>query len=96
MKAEEKARELKRIWERRNPQHEINSDTGEDMFWGTVLAVFNEFAQQQKPQSSEDKVKQLQELAIWMTFCGYDFTQHDYYLDNRHLFTDDLSTNQNK
>ena len=40
--------------------------------------------------------KQFQELAIWMTFCGYDFTQHDYYLDNRHLFTDDLSTNQNK
>ena len=44
----------------------------------------------------DEKVKQLQELAIWMTGCGYDFTQHDYYLENRHLFTDDLSNQQNE
>lgn len=43
-------------------------------------------------QGEVDKVKQLQELAIWMTGCEYDFTQHDYYLQNRHLFTDNLST----
>lgn len=29
--------------------------------------------------------KKLQELAIWMTGCGYDFTQHEYFLENRHL-----------
>jgi hypothetical protein len=31
------------------------------------------------------KIEQLQELAIWMTGCGYDFTDHQYFLDNRHL-----------
>lgn len=33
------------------------------------------------------KMKALQELAIWMTGCEYDFTQHAYYMDNKHLFT---------
>lgn len=29
----------------------------------------------------------LRDFAIWLTGCGYDFTQHQYYLDNRHLLT---------
>lgn len=37
---------LKRIWNERNPQHETNSDTNEDMFWQTVLMVFKDFSQQ--------------------------------------------------
>ena len=32
-----------------------------------------------------EEIKQLQELAIWMTGCGYDFTQHKYFVENRHL-----------
>ena len=39
----------------------------------------------------KSKIKQLQELAIWMTGCGYDFTQHEYYIKNRYLFTDNLA-----
>jgi hypothetical protein len=31
-----------------------------------------------------------------MTGCGYDFTQHNYFLENRHLFTDDFSNQQNE
>jgi hypothetical protein len=30
----------------------------------------------------------LQDLAIWMTGCGYDFTQHPYYMTNKYLFID--------
>jgi len=28
----------------------------------------------------------LQDLALWMTGCGYEFTKHAYYLENEHLF----------
>lgn len=39
----------------------------------------------------DELVKRLQDLAIWMTGCGYDFTQHEYYMRNRHLMTDDIA-----
>lgn len=29
----------------------------------------------------------LQDLAMWMTGCGYDFTQHPYYMDMKFLIT---------
>jgi hypothetical protein len=34
-----------------------------------------------------DKSKELQDFAIWMTGCGYDFTQHEHFLKNRYLLT---------
>jgi len=37
------------------------------------------------------KIDELQAFAIWMTGCGYDFTQHEYYLKNRHLLGEDLT-----
>jgi hypothetical protein len=37
-----------------------------------------------------DKSKELQDFAIWMTGCGYDFTQHEHFLKNRYLLTEDL------
>jgi hypothetical protein len=43
----------------------------------------------------KSKIEQLQELAIWMTGCGYDFTQHVYYMKNKHLFTDELANSSN-
>ena len=36
-----------------------------------------------------EKLKELQDLAIWMTGCGYDFTQHEHFLKNKHLLTDE-------
>lgn len=33
---------LKKAWSGRNPCHELNSDTGEDMFWGTLKMVIDE------------------------------------------------------
>jgi len=44
----------------------------------------------EKPQ--EQRVD-LQELAIWMTGCGYDFTQHEYYMKNKHLLTETQQDN---
>ena len=34
---------LKKIWSERNPQHEANSDTGEDMFFDTVMMVIKDY-----------------------------------------------------
>ena len=31
----------------------------------------------------ETKVLELQEFAIWLTGCGYDFTQHEYFCKQR-------------
>lgn len=33
---------LKEFWNNRNPAHENNTNTGEDMFWGTVLCIFDD------------------------------------------------------
>lgn len=34
---------LIKMWNNRNPQHEINSDSGEDMFFDTVKMVFEDY-----------------------------------------------------
>ena len=35
----------------------------------------------------ESDFSKLQDLAVWMLGCGYDFTQHPYYMNNKHLLT---------
>jgi len=32
---------------------------------------------------SVEKVTELQDLVIWMTGCGYDFTQHKFFCEQR-------------
>ena len=39
----------------------------------------------------EAEVKALKELAIWMTGCGYDFTQHEYFNKQRDALLLDLT-----
>jgi hypothetical protein len=34
-----------------------------------------------------DLIEELQDFAIWMAGCGYDFCQHDYYIEKRKLLT---------
>lgn len=34
-------------------------------------------------QYMADLTEKLQEFAIWMTGCGYDFTQHEYFIECR-------------
>lgn len=42
-----------------------------------------------KRLDDKDKlISDLQDLAQWMTGCGYDFCQHEFYTNNRHLLTD--------
>jgi predicted nucleic acid-binding Zn-ribbon protein len=43
----------KEIWLSRNPVHETNLDTGEDMFWKTLDMCFKEFSDQES--SFKDK-----------------------------------------
>lgn len=39
---------LKEIWLSRNPQHELNADGGEDMFWKTAELCLQEYLMQFK------------------------------------------------
>jgi hypothetical protein len=34
---------LEKIWWSRNPQHEVNADTGKDMFFDTVKMVIDDY-----------------------------------------------------
>jgi hypothetical protein len=36
---------LKRLWTERNPEHETNADTGENMFYRTVYSVLADYMQ---------------------------------------------------
>lgn len=44
---------LKELWMNRNPCHEENLSSGEDMFWGTVLMVIKDFNQLSAPAPSQ-------------------------------------------
>lgn len=34
------------LWYKRNPCHEINSNSGEDMFWKTTFMVFEDYVRE--------------------------------------------------
>lgn len=38
-------------------------------------------------KESKEDFDKLQDLAIWMTGCGYTFMEHDFYLEKRYLMT---------
>ena len=57
------AKAIERIWNTRNPQHDINTDTGDDMFWGTVHMVFKDFANEQT-QPLKDEIKELNKVIL--------------------------------
>ena len=37
---------LKELWYKRNPCHELNSSSGEDMFWKTAFMVFEDYVKE--------------------------------------------------
>ena len=41
----------------------------------TMLPKVKELIDQQAQE-----IEQLKEFAVWMSGCGYDFTQHDYFI----------------
>ena len=34
------------LWHKRNPCHELNSNSGEDMFWKTAFMVFEDYVRE--------------------------------------------------
>ncbi len=44
----------------------------------TLAAAFAEVL-----QDHMNTILELQEFAIWLTGCGYDFTQHNYFCEQR-------------
>ena len=44
----------------------------------TMLPKVKELIDQQAQE-----IEQLKEFAVWMSGCGYDFTQHDYFISCR-------------
>ncbi len=47
---------LKRKWYERNPQHGINTNSREDMFWETVAMVFEDCYAELKKISADEKI----------------------------------------
>ena len=44
----------------------------------------------QEGELAIDKVQRLQNFAIWMTGCGYDFCQHEYFIEQRDELLKDM------
>lgn len=51
-------------------------------------------AMQSKLDSQSEELADLRDFAIWLTGCGYDFTHHQYFLDNRHLLRGKLEVKE--
>lgn len=60
MSSEEEIKILKSIWYDRNPSHESNANSNEDMFFGTILCVFKDFKAKCEPvKPVEDEIEPL-------------------------------------
>ena len=61
-------------------------------------AILKAFAEKDKRIAElEAQVNDLKAFAIWMTGCGYDFTQHQYFIDQRDkLFKSDNQTKEER
>lgn len=46
---------------------------------------------EKKCKEAAAKILELQKFAIWMTGCGYDFTQHEYFVRHMHLLMPEVS-----
>ena len=70
-----------------------------DLCLGTAQAqILSAFAEKDKRIAElEAQVNDLKAFAIWMTGCGYDFTQHQYFIDQRDkLFKSDNQTKEER
>lgn len=56
---------------------------GKAVFLATDESVAQDISD--KLNAAADKIDALQEFAIWMTGCGYDFCQHEYFVQQRDL-----------
>jgi len=53
---------LKEFWTNRNPSHENNANTGEDMFWGTVLCIFEDMNRANGADKSDEPALPIQNV----------------------------------
>jgi hypothetical protein len=56
---------------------------GKAIFLATDESVAKDISD--KLNYAADKIDALQDFAIWMTGCGYDFCQHGYFVKQRDL-----------
>ena len=59
----------------------MNDNRGITYYRRDVVVKAIQEAQSEQPT----KEGELRGFAIWLTGCGYDFAQHDYFQKNRHL-----------
>jgi hypothetical protein len=45
--SKEGVQRIDKVWHSRSPVHELNADSGEDMFYGTMRIAMSEYAQQE-------------------------------------------------
>ena len=48
-----------------------------------MMNAYANYITESRVNAISDEVKELKEFIIWMTGCGYDFTQHDYFIKQR-------------
>lgn len=58
---------FKKLWYARNPAHEINADSGEDMFWKTAMMVAQEF--NSSPSLREQPLREAAEQLLHLHMC---------------------------
>ena len=71
MNAYELADELENITTYKEAEHDIFSDKEKLTKAATML------------RQQQAEIEALKDFAIWMTGCGYDFCQHDYFIKCR-------------
>ena len=67
--------------------------------YDSVCEMFHRKEEEKDRQLAEleAQVNDLKAFAIWMTGCGYDFTQHQYFIDQRDkLFKSDNQTKEER
>jgi len=42
----------------------------------------------------QSQIEELQDFCIWLTGCGYDFAQHDYFIQKRDKLLKDYEAGQ--
>lgn len=94
----EEMKEIKELIKRIKSQAVTDFEENKEEYSTTEAAILKVFAEKDKRIAElEAQVNDLKEFAIWMTGCGYDFTQHQYFIDQRDkLFKSDNQTKEER
>ncbi|KKK78219.1 hypothetical protein LCGC14_2845760 [marine sediment metagenome] len=65
-------KKFKKNWFLRNPVHDNNADTGEDMFWGTAELLAREYTNIEKLEAGYERMKKALKKIRASKDCEYE------------------------